>query len=150
VGVILGGPTAWKVAVKGDVVRAYHWVNNEPAMCLYPRDRRLGAGAYVIPLSAASNYARADGYPTAYLIEASARAAAIMGMDTSGFTIHRIADVIIEGIEDLVKMPPEPENLPKKRGTRIGEIALKAGDKVIAEGEVDVPQMLDVPSMTHH
>lgn len=149
-GVILGGDTAWRKYAKGDIVCAFHWINGEASMCLYPRDKRPGAGAYVIPLSAAHQYARKDGYPTKYLIEASARAAAVMGMEVQMFTVHRIADVIIDGIEDLVHMPPEPENLPKRRGQHVGEITLKAGDKVLAEGEVDMPAMLDVPSMTQH
>lgn len=148
-GVILGGDTAWKVRAKGDIVCAYHWINAEPALCLYPRQKKLGAGAYVIALSVAHLYARSDGYPTRYLIEASGRAAAVMGMDVTGFTIHRIADIIIDGLEDLVKMPPEPP-MPKKKGRHLGEISLKSDGKVIAEGEVDMPEMIEVPSMTRH
>lgn len=149
-GVILGGDTAWKVRVKNDIVCAYHWVNGEPAMCLYPRDKRPGAAAFVIMLSVAHQYARRDGYPTPYLLEACATAAVVMGMEAQGFTMHRIADIILDGLEDLVRMPPDPPKAAQKKGKRIGEIELRLGDKTIAAGDIDLPESIEVPSMTRH
>jgi hypothetical protein len=148
-GVILGGDTAWKVRVKGDIVCAFHWVQGEPAMCLYPRDKRLGAAAFVIKLSVAHQYARSNGYPTKYLMEACGKAAVVMGMEAQGFTMHRIADVILDGLPDLVEMPPEPA-FPKKKGQRAGEITLKLGDKEIATNEIELPSSIEIPSMTSH
>lgn len=151
-GIIVGGPHAWKVQRQGDIVRAYHWVNGEPAMVLFPVRKRLGAGAFVICLSMAHTYAKSNGYPSERLIVQAAKAAAIMAMDTNKGTIHQIASVILDGIEDLVKMPPEPA-LPKKQVAAIGEMTFKSEGKVVARAEVEEPapsMMIDTPGMTLH
>jgi len=150
-GLILGGPTAWKVRAKGDIVIAYHWINGEPAMCLYPRVKKLGAAAFVLPLSVAHEYVRPDGYPTREMVVRCAKAAAVMGFGIERFTIRRIADIICDGIEDLVKMPPLPRTL-RKTGKAVGEIRLQHAGKTIAAGEIDdVPdEVIEHGSMTEH
>lgn len=145
-GLIVGGPRAWKVAKKGNVVRAYHWVNGEPAMVLFPAQKKIGAAAFVICLSAAHLYARADGYPTEYLVKQSITAAKVMAMDTERSTLRNIADVILDGMEDLIKMPPEP-TFPTARGRPVGQIKVISEGKVVTEAEVDMPSHEDLASL---
>jgi hypothetical protein len=116
-----------QVRVFGDIVVAFHWVNGEPAMCLYPkRARALGArGAAIICLSAIHKYAKSNGDPIPeYLIPKAIEAARVMGMDETRPTVKRIADAILESVEDLVKMPPEPDSLHGPQGRQIGEMSL--------------------------
>jgi hypothetical protein len=154
-GVVVGGKNAWRVKRKGDIVVAFHWVNGEPAMVLFPaRPNTLGATACVVAISAAFKYAEKTGYPTRYCIEQSAKFAAMMGMYTDRFTIHRIADAILEGIDDLLDMPPEPQAFHKRKGRIIGEMSFTSDGKKVAELPVEdltEPEMsIEVPGMTIH
>ena len=131
--VIFSSATSWKTQKVGDIVRAYHWFNGQPAMVLYPvRKHTLDAGAYVIELSAAFKY---DDIP--YLIRQSAIAAKVMGMDSTRFTIHRIGTAIHDGLYDLVVMVPEPLWHKKlQQGPVIAEIEVKKDGKIVKECEV--------------
>lgn len=130
--VSFGGQTAWKVQIVGDICRAYHWVNNEPAMVLFPVRARLNAGAYVICLSSAFKYD-----DMAYLVKQAAIAASVMGMDETKFTIHRIGTAIHDGLLDLIKQPPEPQWVKDlEKGEVFAELEVKADGKTIIEREV--------------
>ncbi len=134
--VMLGGKNSRFQRVKGDIVVSYQYVNDEPAMVLFPKGRSgPGIGAFIVCLSAAYKYANNNGYPTPHLIEQAARAAETMGMGTHYFTIHRIADVILDGLEDLVRMRPEPDGAEEKRAP-VGELVIKHGGRTVMEGEV--------------
>lgn len=150
-GIIVGGPNAWKKRVTGDIVSAFHWINEEAAMVLFPVRPAPGASAFIICMSVAHKYARNDGGPTPYLLKQCVTAATVMGMHPDRSTLKRIADIILDGMEDLVKMPPEPPALAKKKGATIGEMSLSSGGKVIAEGEVDIPPgMMATSNRTLH
>ena len=131
--VIFSSATSWKTQKIGDIVRAYHWFNGQPAMVLYPvRKNTLEAGAYVIELSAAFKYEDIH-----YLIRQSAIAARVMGMGATKSTIHRIGTAIHDGLLSLLVMPPEPvwhKNLNK--GHVVAEIEVKKEGKTIIEREV--------------
>jgi hypothetical protein len=122
---------------------------------LAPLRRRLGAAAFIIGMSHAHLYARGEsdfdesfreamgglpsgsGYPTPYCIRQAMTAAHVMAMDTTKDTVKAIVEVILDHIEDLVRMPPEP---PKKEtGPPLGEIALFHDGQKVAEDEVTVP-----------
>lgn len=130
--VSFGGQTAWKVQQVGDIVRAYHWVSDEPAMVLFPARARLNAGAYVVCLSSAFKYD-----DLAYLVKQAAIAAGVMGMDETSFTINRIGTAIHDGLLDLIVMPPEPDwHKDLDKGEVFAELEVKADGKTIIEREV--------------
>lgn len=137
--VLIGGEKAWKQSVKKDVVLSYQWVNGEPSMILYPKVKQsLHTGAYAICLSACHQYVNSDGYPDLdYMIPAAAKAAKVMGFEQSPYIIRNIIDAILDGIEDLIKMPPEPAGMTSEQhGQVVGEAAIKVDGKVIAEKEL--------------
>lgn len=141
-GMILGGPSAYKVFhhPRASIAVALHWVNHEPAMALFPHPERIGASGFIICLSSLHKYANKDGSPTPYLIAQAAKAAQVMAMDTTSFTLHAIADAIMAHVEDVVKMPPMPDSLRKGGGKPVGTISLIADGKKITEAEVmDLP-----------
>jgi hypothetical protein len=129
-GITVGGDKAWKTRRAGDIFISYQWVNEEPAMLLYPARPGPGAGVYAIALSSAWRYADSDtGMPTHYLIQQADVAAEVMGMLATTSTLRAIADAIVDGLPDLVEMPPEPaafNPLPK------GEMKLNLGGQTIA------------------
>jgi len=134
--VTLGGDKSHKQRVIGDIVCAYQWVNEEPAMVLFPKQRRtLTNGAFVLCLSAAFKYTNVN-----YLVSQSFAAAKQLGFEDSKFVAHQIADIIIEGIPDLIEMPPEPSQ-EHKFEEAIGEMLLKVDGQVIKHEEITMPDM---------
>ena len=133
-GIILGGPDAWKIRKQGDIVIAYHWVNGEPAMILWPERKPLGCVPYCIGMSHAYKYALNTGYPTQYCMQQAVIAAKVMGMDAGRETAKRIVEIILDGLEDLVKMPPEREK--KDTSPPLGVATLYQGGSKVVEGEV--------------
>lgn len=141
-GLILGGPKAHKIFLhkRAGICVALHWVNDEPAMALFPVPNRLGAQGCIICLSALHKYARRDGGPTPYLVAQAMEFAKRMAMGTDTHTVHAIADAIMTHVEDVVKMPPMPDSLRKGKGKPLGTISLtQSGRKVIEAEIMDAP-----------
>jgi hypothetical protein len=133
-GLILGGPEAWKIRKQGDIVIAYQWVNGEPAMLMWPERKPLGCVPYCIGMSHAYKYAKNTGYPTEYCIQQAIVAAQVMGMDSGRETVKHIVEIILDGLEDLVKMP---EERPKKDNSPpLGTATLFQGGTKIVDGEI--------------
>jgi len=135
-GFIFGGPTAWKVKPCGEIVVAFHWVNKEPSMCLYPARKRLGSAVFVIPLSLAHAYADRNGYPTKGAIAQCINAARVMAMEPLKDTVHNILTAVLDNLEDLVRMPPEFHE--KDKSPALGVATLYSKGERIAEGEITV------------
>ncbi len=138
----IGGAKAWKVRQHGDIAVSFQWVNDEPAMILFPARRSLpGAGAVVICLSAAFKYADArTGGPTPYLIHFSVQAAQQLGFTNSDtFAARKIAEVIVDSLPDLVDMPPEPQQFNQEQAQAIGEMAIKIDGETVHESEITAP-----------
>jgi len=150
-GVCIGGDKAWRVYRQGDVGIAYHWINGEPAMCLFPVHRAIAnAGAYVIPIESAFQYVHSDGHPNIDKFkQAGADAARVMGFDpTDKFIRRRIIDAIADGMPDLIAMPPEPEDAVEKAVKEVvGEATIKEGGRVIAEKEITTLDQQELASL---
>ena len=135
---IVGGPKAWKVYRKGDVGVGFHWINGEPAMVLFPSSRQTGLGVvpFVLPLEVAWQYADSSGHPNLLnALPAAIDAARCLGMSSDPGTLHRIIDVIVDGIPDLVAMPPEPD-WTKPRPTGDDVLSIKRDGEVVLEAAV--------------
>ncbi|MBP6733360.1 MAG: hypothetical protein KA142_01470 [Chromatiaceae bacterium] len=146
-GVLIGGERAWRKRRLGDLGVAYQWVNGEPAMILFPATRpAYRAGAFVICLSAAHRYAGADGHPNlGYAIPQAYDAARVMGLSLERGTVRKIIDAIVEGLPDLVEMPPEPIwAKDDKPMPVVGELSVRQGGRVVIETEVRAPSAGEV------
>lgn len=138
----IGGAKAWRVRQHGDIAVSFQWVNEEPAMILFPARRSLpGSGAVVICLSAAFKYAHpTTGAPTEYLVKFAVQAAAQLGFSkTDTFAARKIAEVIVDSLPDLVDMPPEPQQFNQEQAQAIGEMVIKIDGETIHEAEVTAP-----------
>lgn len=143
----IGGSKAWIVRLHGDIGVSFQWVNDEPAMILFPAKKSsIGAGAFVLCLSAAHRYADSKtGGPTPYLIRSAAMAAGQMGfMQTDTFVIRKIADVILDSLPDLIAMPPEPQQFNKEQTDTVGEMLIKMNGETIVHQEVSMPQQSEM------
>ena len=141
--IVFGGEKAWKVRRLGDIGIAYHWVNQEPAMVLYPASQTSGR-AFIVCLSAAYKYVLSDGNPDMhYMMGQAMQAADFMGFGaTDKAVVKTIIDAITDGLPDLVSMPPEPYDHQKVNQTpNIGEMSLSIDGETIAQADVpDVPE----------
>lgn len=94
--------------MKGFLI-TFQWVNGEPAMCLL-RKANMRKSAYVICLSSAWKYA-----DITFLVPTCAKIAALFGMENERHAARAIADIILECLEDLVKLAPEPKEAEEAR-----------------------------------
>lgn len=143
--ILFGGKNARFQRVHGDIVASYQYVNDERAMALWPVRKKPEAAVYVVCDSAAwrynPDYPRSDWWNPdgsllcgpLYLMQQAAIAARVMGMDQTKSTVTRIAAIIAEGLEDLVRLPPAP---PKVKPKPIGEASLLIGGKRVFTHEV--------------
>lgn len=139
-----GGREAWRVRHSGDIGVAFHWVTagelqDEPSMVLFPLRKRLGSAAYVLPLNRAYQFAESHGGPGKELLSSALTAAKVMAMDETKSTVYRIATVILDNIEDLVKMPPAPMKRADMSGPT-GVMSLKIGGDTVVEAEVPLQE----------
>lgn len=134
----VGGGRAWRVHRRGDLIAAMHWVNREPAMVLAAA--RGSGGAYAIPLDTAHQYVRADGYPEPKACaQMAADVAEQLGIGQDKRTIYQVTELFLDAIPDLLSMPPEPDwnKIEHNQKVNVGELVLKAGDRIVKEVEVD-------------
>ena len=138
-----GGATAWRVFSKGDLVLAFHWVQGEPAMVLFPAKGRMvlrNCVPYCLPLSSAHELVK-DGTggfvvdPDVLWVKAS-RAAHVMGFEGDFHVARQAADLILNHLDDLCDMPPEPAVLAGAgKSAPTGELAIKVAGETVFEGE---------------
>lgn len=103
-GVMLGGPSAQRTRVHGDLVTCYQYVNEERSLVIYPRHRRgVNAGAFIIGDSSIWKYVD----DPAYMVSQCMKACEVMGFTVSKPTAMRIANLILDGAEDLIRMRPD-------------------------------------------
>lgn len=130
-GIQIGGANCWKQKTYGDIVITFDWVNDEPALLITPRAVSI-RGAYVICLSSAYKYTEPK-----YLANQAIACANHIGMDgNSKHTIYRIADSIMECIQEMVEMPPERMVRPKDKGNAVGDISVSVNGKKTVEREM--------------
>ncbi len=136
----LGGTRAWKQYVKGDIVASLQWIDlggddPEPCLALFSTRLKSGAGAYVVTQAKAHQYADSRGNPTPHLLRAGFAAAVQMGFFPDSSTVHRVIDVIVDTISDLILMPTLPPEAVK-RPVRGIEATLSVNGKPVAEAVV--------------
>ncbi len=136
--IILGGPHMYKDRKIGQFVCEYSWINGEPSMVLYPAARVEKTGAYVINMNDAYKYVGSDGYATPTLMSDCIDAAKAMGFYDDKFACMQIADIILDGISDLINMPPEPQASETANAPTNGEneLTIKLDGQTIVEAVV--------------
>jgi hypothetical protein len=122
---------AHKALVIGDVLMILTWVNDERAMVLMPAHRAMGSPWFIIMESASYKYDEPR-----YLAQQAAKAAQIMGMDESTSTWVRVADIVMNYLPDLIRMPSSPT--PEFHSGSFGTMTLMADGQAIRQEEIKV------------
>lgn len=125
-----GGDQAFKVKTYPGFVLAFHWVNEDPAMVFF---RRGGNAVYVLPLDNCHEIVRpgtkGEGVDGQALFHKATTAATVIGGDL--LLARQIADAILENIDALCDMPPEPDWLIlKRRAAPVGVATLSVAERV--------------------
>jgi len=108
-GVILGGPKARETWPRGEFVCSLQYYEGEEALFIWPRRKTDGAGAWVIPLSRAYEYADSrSGDALPQLIEAAGHALGVMKMQPMRSTIKTLVGIVLDELPRLIEMRPEP------------------------------------------
>ena len=136
-----GSQKAWLLRQKGDVIASFQWMDighesGEPqaCMCLFPANRTHETGAYVLPQEEAYRMATNKGNPTPHTMGAAFKYCSITGKFPDKSTVHRVMDVILENLPDLINMPnSQPLGLHAKKAIQGVEVSLKVNDKVAHE-----------------
>ncbi len=134
-GIVLGGDNALFTRRHGDIAAAFQFVNDEPAMVLWPI-RRTGCAAFIVCLSSAFKYDDPK-----YLAEQAKVACQLWGFDDVS-QWYRIAKIINDGLGDLVKMPPDPASYQERKRTAgsIGEMSLSVAGDTVSQSEIYLPE----------
>jgi hypothetical protein len=133
--VMLGGDV-YEQRTKGDIVYEFKWVNGEPVMLIYKRTLGKNTPAYMIELADAHKFAMSNGHATQRLIRHyCVEAAKAIQAHHDKATMHRIIDVILDGIPILVAMPPEPkeQEVANRPSSGNDELTVKVDGKVMFE-----------------
>lgn len=133
--VMLGGDV-YDQRVTGDIISEFKWVNGEPVMLLYKRTLGRNTPAYMIEMKDAHEFALSNGNPSKQLLGKLCRDAAhALESEHDKATMFRLIDVILNGLADLLRMPPEPKALEEANRPSSGndEIAIMIDGKTVFE-----------------
>lgn len=112
----------------GDLTCVYSWFNDERAMFLIPTYRKADSW-FIVAESAAWKYDNPH-----YLARQCRKACEVLGMEPSPNNWFKLANVIIEGLPDLITMPTFPD--PEKSKATYGEVRLMADGQIVGGMEV--------------
>jgi hypothetical protein len=127
--VTLGGKFARSVYRRGELAQAFQYINTEPAIVIWSLTRR--GGAFAMCLSAAHQYLDDE-----YCVAQAMQCAATIGYSPRDRSVvNKIIDLFLDGLDELVHMPPEPTAAEREREQR-AEVTLKLGGETISEREV--------------
>lgn len=133
--VMLGGDV-YDQRVTGDIVSEFKWVDGEPVMLLYKRNKVSNRKAYMVEMKDAHMFATSSGYASKELISTLCHdAAKALDSEHDKFTQFRLIDIILNGLADLLRMPPEPKALEVANRPSSGndELCIKIDGKTVIE-----------------
>lgn len=127
-GAVLDLSKAFKHRQHGDLLAIYTWFNDERALILLPAYRK-NAAWFIILEPAAWKYDNPH-----YLAHQAVKACEVVGIEPSTANWRRIANIIIEGLPDLIEMPSQPD--PVLSRATIGEMKLFADGQLLGGEEI--------------
>ncbi len=117
----------------GSILAVYTWVNGERAIVLIPAYRHRAAW-FVVCDSVAWEYD-----DPVVLAERARKACEVLGLEPSPTNWFKLASIIHDGLEDLIRMPHAPEPV-MRQGAVIGQMVGRADGKVIHTEDIRLDQ----------
>lgn len=119
----------------GDLTAIYTYVNDERALVLIPR-YRPGAPWFVVCESAAYTWDDSDPRYVGEVARKALKACDVLGLEPTPSNARRIANIVIDGLPDLIRMPSAAA--PEYHKPSFGRLELRADGKPIAAEEIRV------------
>lgn len=136
--VMLGGDV-FDQRITGDIVSEFKWVDGEPVMLLYKCVLGRNTPAYMIELVDAHKFALSNGNASKELVSTLCHEAArTLSSEHDKATQFRLIDIILNGLADLLRMPPEPRAIEQANKPSSGndELKIMMDGKTIIEVQV--------------
>lgn len=133
--VMLGGDV-FDQRVTGDIISEFKWVDGEPVMLLYKRVLGQNTKAYMIEMKDAHMFAMSNGRASKRLLDTLCHdAAKALNSEHDKATVFRLIGIILDGLPDLLRMPPEPKALEIANRPSSGndELAIKINGQTVIE-----------------
>lgn len=121
--------------VHGDITVIFSWINDERAMFLIPHLRK-GAPWYVVCESAAYTWDDMNPDNIPQVVQKATKACEVLGIEPSPWNCRRIAQMIIDGLPDLIRMPSAPPT--EYHRASFGNMELRANGHVIASEDIRI------------
>jgi hypothetical protein len=121
--------------VHGDIAAVFSWLNDERAMFLIPHLRK-GAPWFVVMESAAFSWDDHDPRNIANVVQKSAKACEVLGIEATPINCRRIAGIVIDGLPDLIRMPSKPP--AEFYSASFGRMELRANGEALAGEDIKV------------
>jgi hypothetical protein len=142
-GLMLGGERCWKKRrAKGGLAIFYEWFEGKATLFITREHQSAlsgNKGSCAIAQDCAWMYADSKtGAPTQRLIAFAMQACVELGLEPSRMNVKAIADAVVDGLEDLLRMPPEPthKQFTGKMERPLGEIDLKVDGQTVVSTEI--------------
>lgn len=131
----VGGAQAWKTHDCHGYNVSMEWVDGEPAMVIW--SRLAPDFGFAICLSSVGKYATPEGKPNQEGVDALAMALPDFGREICARELHRLVDIVLRYVPELIAMPPTPRDVRKAdAGGAIWDVTQKANDKTISEASI--------------
>lgn len=118
-----------------DITAIYCHINDERALVLVPT-YRPGAPWFCVLESAAYSWDDSEQANIPVVVTKAMKACEVLGIEPTAQNARRIAEIVIDGLPDLIRMPTAKEK--EMRDQSFGRLQLKADGKVIAEEDIKV------------
>lgn len=132
----IGGDTSYNTHDCGEYQVSMEWDETEPMMVIWSATRGRSDFALAICLSSVGKYATPEGNLNVEGATELAKCLPLFGRDIDQSNLHRLADVVLRYVPELILMPPRPRSaaLEDQRGPllEVTEVNRDSG-KVIRE-----------------
>lgn len=119
----------------GDLIAIYSWINDERALILVPAYRK-GAPWFCVMESASFSWDDEDPRNVPQVVRKSLKACEVLGIEPTPQNARRIAQIVIDGLPDLIRMPSAPPVEYHKES--YGSLLLRADGEPLASEEIRV------------
>ena len=116
-----------------DITAIYSYVNDERALILTP-SYRPGAPWFCVLESAAYSWDDSEPRNIPQVVRKASKACEVLGLEPTAQNARRVAEIIIDGLPDLIRMPTAKEK--EMRAESIGRMQLLADGEVLNEEDI--------------
>jgi hypothetical protein len=118
-----------------DITAIYTYINDERAMVL-TSSYRAGCPWFCILESAAYSWDDEEPGNIPEVVRKASKACEVLGIEPTAQNARRIAEIVIDGLPDLIRMPTAKEK--EMREASFGKLQLRADGQLLAEEDIKV------------